>query len=757
MSRPNKQWRSRQQSHPNQYNNKRARHDDRNGHNAHPSATRPVLKLSASDYPLLSAYVDGISETAMGITQYLYTHEPISGLIKQSPHDFIVHEIDAQHATVRLTEQNVVILDAATKTTTPPVESAQLADIVGADIAAKFSSWHDNECARIREWLSTHPQPKRPAPIEFVFDTALDKLQRTQLHRAVRTALPTVATDAITRGDETLIRARHVTLTPRDERDARDLGRWAQNAPTFLHMTLFKQNVTTMDAIASLAQNTHTSNKTYAFAGTKDRRALTTQRVSAFKVSAEKVLSSCDFKRYGFTVGNFSYHHDGLRLGDLSGNRFDIILRNVTGITYTSNLPLILLKKEIIFINYFGLQRFGTSSIPTYLIGISILRNEWSDACALILLPNSSSSSSSSSMERNDVRQARQYFAETYDCIGALNKMPHFMRSERQILTVLSQRPADFVGAISTLPRTMRMMYVRALQSYIWNFMVSTRLKLDANNVIEGDLVYIERADEVSVQATSQSQSTEISSAEESTDSHNVGDDTMDDNIDMNKVHIVTADDITNTRFKLTDVVLPLPGYRMQYPRHQVTESYDELLMSIGLERDHFSQSALKEYRLSGQYRRILATATNVTVQRFMYSYPTRPLKLSDLQAMQQQQQQQEEEQAATSTSLSSVTESTPDGHLLALVLSFDLPASSYATMLIRELTRQSTSVLEQKNLHAQHQQNETKRDERKDNEEMLTNTNTNNQQTHDNTMNALDEDMTIDESKETDKKKSNT
>ena len=692
----------------------------------------------------------------MGITQYLYTHEPISGLIKQSPHDFIVHEIDAQHVTVRLTEQNVVMPDAAIKTTTPPVESAQLADIVGADIAAKFSSWHDNECARIREWLSTHPQPKRPAPIEFVFDTPLDKLQRTQLHRAVRTALPTVATDAITLGDETLIRARHVTLTPRDERDARDLGRWAQNAPTFLHMTLFKQNVTTMDAIASLAQNAHTSNKTYAFAGTKDRRALTTQRVSAFKVSAEKVLSSCDFKRYGFTVGNFSYHHHGLRLGDLSGNRFDIILRNVTGITYTSNLPLILLQKEIIFINYFGLQRFGTSSIPTYLIGISILRNEWSDACALILLPNSSSSSSS--MERNDVRQARQYFAETSDCIGALNKMPHFMRSERQILTVLSQRPADFVGAISTLPRTMRMMYVRALQSYIWNFMVSTRLKLNTKDVIEGDLVYIE-TEEVSAQPTiSESQSIVVTSAEESSDTHNVVDDIMDDNIDMNKIHIVTADDIIHNRFKLTDVVLPLPGYRMQYPRHQVTEAYDELLKSIGLERDHFTQSALKEYRLSGQYRRILATANNVNVQRFMYRDPTCPLILSDLQAMQQQQQpqqqqeqqQQQEEQAAPSTSLSSVTESTSDGHLLALVLSFDLPASSYATMLIRELTRQSTSVLEQKNLHAQHQQNETKRDEMKDNEEARTNTS--NQQTHDNTTNILDENMTIDESKETDK-----
>jgi tRNA pseudouridine13 synthase len=39
------------------------------------------------------------------------------------------------------------------------------------------------------------------------------------------------------------------------------------------------------------------------------------------------------------------------------------------------------------FINYFGMQRFGTSSVSTYEIGKAILRCEWEKAVDLILGP----------------------------------------------------------------------------------------------------------------------------------------------------------------------------------------------------------------------------------------------------------------------------------------------------------------------------------------------------------------------------------
>ena len=37
------------------------------------------------------------------------------------------------------------------------------------------------------------------------------------------------------------------------------------------------------------------------------------------------------------------------------------------------------------FINYFGLQRFGTGSVPTHVVGRTLLKNEWGPAVEMIL------------------------------------------------------------------------------------------------------------------------------------------------------------------------------------------------------------------------------------------------------------------------------------------------------------------------------------------------------------------------------------
>ena len=42
------------------------------------------------------------------------------------------------------------------------------------------------------------------------------------------------------------------------------------------------------------------------------------------------------------------------------------------------------------FINYYGLQRFGSTSIPTHSIGIEILKTNYQEAVDLILKVNDS-------------------------------------------------------------------------------------------------------------------------------------------------------------------------------------------------------------------------------------------------------------------------------------------------------------------------------------------------------------------------------
>ncbi len=68
-------------------------------------------------------------------------------------------------------------------------------------------------------------------------------------------------------------------------------------------------------------------------------------------------------------VGNFQLCQNPLRLGQLQGNRFEIFIRNIKINsneyikTYVNNWI------EKGYINYFGLQRFGSRTLATQTVG----------------------------------------------------------------------------------------------------------------------------------------------------------------------------------------------------------------------------------------------------------------------------------------------------------------------------------------------------------------------------------------------------
>ena len=74
------------------------------------------------------------------------------------------------------------------------------------------------------------------------------------------------------------------------------------------------------------------------------------------------------------------------------------------------------------FINYYGMQRFGTSPIPTHAIGLALLRSDWALATHLILRSRDG--------EGDDVALARQIWQEG-KLAEAIRMMPRRAVAER--------------------------------------------------------------------------------------------------------------------------------------------------------------------------------------------------------------------------------------------------------------------------------------------------------------------------------------
>ena len=109
-----------------------------------------------------------------------------------------------------------------------------------------------------------------------------------------------------------------------------------------------------------------------------------------------KWTSPCSvFKKYNHN----RYVKDRIKLGDLCGNHFCITLRDVQKrdaggcpLACTDDIETVIQTsleslRDHGFINYYGMQRFGTRNVSTHAVGIAMLTGQWELAVDLILMP----------------------------------------------------------------------------------------------------------------------------------------------------------------------------------------------------------------------------------------------------------------------------------------------------------------------------------------------------------------------------------
>ena len=118
------------------------------------------------------------------------------------------------------------------------------------------------------------------------------------------------------------------------------------------------------------------------------------------------------------------------------------------------------------------------------------------------------------------------------------------------------------------IPRNLRLTYLHAYQSYVWNTMVSKRIARYGLQPVVGDLVY-PREEEVEE---------ELEDAADGESGTVAEDDKMEDAKEKKKVQPLVLDESNVGNYNMYDVVLPLPGYDVIYPANEVAQWYNEQL-----------------------------------------------------------------------------------------------------------------------------------------------------------------------------------
>ncbi|KAK7695926.1 hypothetical protein QCA50_000565 [Cerrena zonata] len=283
--------------------------------------------------------------------------------------------------------------------------------------------------------------------------------------------------------------------------------------------------------------------------------------------------------------------------------------------------------------------------------------------------------------EHPEVVTARNAWLIDGDLDKALELMPRRVVAERCILESYKKQNGETrnaMGALSTIPKNLRLMYVHAYQSYVWNAIVSERIRIHgAEKPAIGDLVF------------EKSEDPELT--EEIVDDDAADDEKADKGINDEaensgraskrsrkaweppKVKTLTAEDVD--KYSIFDVIMPLPGRDVAFPGGQLGERYRQFLVTDGLDPDNFERKQ-REYSLGGSYRKILHLPKELSWNVLRYTDPDVALAQAD-------------EDKLLGFDPPVIDE---NGKFMALQISLQLGTAAYATMALREVTKTETS-----------------------------------------------------------------
>ena len=248
---------------------------------------------------------------------------------------------------------------------------------------------------------------------------------------------------------------------------------------------------TTLDVVLDIARDLHIDRKRMGFAGMKDKKALTRQWICIANMDSDeqfKQVENLDIYKTDFL--EITRGRKKLRMGQLKGNKFRILIRDLDDIEKSADVANEVLKElEITGVpNYYGWQRFGKPRTNTHLVGEALIQNDLAEAVRRYV----GNPSEEESLENQKARQAY----DDGDLVKSLELMGKGMRYEKMMVRQLIKESKkgeltdkSYMNAIHALPKPLQRMFVHAYQSYLFNDVVSRRVEMGINKYIEGDII----------------------------------------------------------------------------------------------------------------------------------------------------------------------------------------------------------------------------------------------------------------------------
>jgi tRNA pseudouridine13 synthase len=223
---------------------------------------------------------------------------------------------------------------------------------------------------------------------------------------------------------------------------------------------LEKQEIDTFDAIRRIAQRLRISLFEIGYAGLKDKHALARQYISIpthYNVQGLKGDS--------LSLSLVGYCRKKIKIGDLAGNRFTIMVRDVE----ESELVDISARAADIPVsgvpNYFDSQRFG-SVIDHGFIGKDVVVRRYESAVKQYL----------TAYQKSEPKMIKDEKRRIFSLWGDLSSVRVYNKAFTAVVKEYL-KTKDWRAAYRKIPAHLREMYVNAYQSFLWNECVKEVLK----------------------------------------------------------------------------------------------------------------------------------------------------------------------------------------------------------------------------------------------------------------------------------------